>query len=242
MADSRLQRPKWLLEVDKKLNPEGKLLLKLLYCKTLPHRILVDGVKEPKDLYEQSLKLQLFTETGLEFAVLSPDDALAIFIHRLSILVPVLGTDPTSRPRNSLGAQECLDNLTKCGIPQPPLQVVFSQESKLLECLVKAYVNMSQRKRDKLRVQLGKQVGIHHQNQDIFQVLCEIFQMQNGKSVEIVDEFVRALGNARAPQAIIDDLERNLGNNEIYHNPFPGMSIYIYSYYNIIVLHKQKRK
>ena len=224
-----LQRSTWLHEVGQKLSPEGKLLLKLLYYKCLPRPTLEDEVREPRDLYTESMKLSS-DQAGREHNVLSADDALAVFIHRLSILVPQpTGVDQLDAMKN-LGAQGCLDNLRTYEVTQPPSNGVFSQESKLLECLVKSYVDMTPGQRNKLKAQLGKVVGVHPLNMDVFKLYVTFFEKLNDKN-EIIDKFVCALGTAPAPKAIVADLKRNLENNEIPHNPFPGMPIYIHCLY-----------
>ena len=234
--DPSLQRSTWLLKVGQKLSPEGKLLLKLLYYKCLPQRTLENKVREPRDLYTESMKLSP-DQAGREHNILSADDALAVYIHRLSILVPQpTGVDQLDAAKN-LGAQDCLDNLRTCEVTRPPLNAVFSQESKLLECLVKSYVDMTPKQRKNLKAQLGKKVGVNPLNMDVFELFVTLFEKLNGKN-EIIDKFVCALGNAGAPKAIVADLKRNLENNEIPHNPFPGMPIiytaYIYTYYYLL--------
>lgn len=213
-----LSLPTWLTGVGEKLTQEGQLLLKLLYFKELTHAWLADRVKEPRELFE----LSRGTKTR------SDDATLAVFIHRLSLLIPRHqpdADDPDAIMKiKDLGAQDCMDYLEKCMLSPPTVQVQTSQESKLLECLVTLYVNLSQQRRRELMQQVAKQVGVRHENFNIFELFCRLFTRTSGKSQQIVDKFVIILNNAPVPLSVLEAFASELQSFQIPHRRFsPGI-------------------
>ena len=212
----------WKIGLDDKLSDEGLLLLKLLYYEDgLPKRELADNVQEPKELYDLATR-----ETE------SDDTAFAIFHRRMVLLVPQPQPNAKDPVRimevKDLGAQACLDHLGTCQLSPPSIQVdhLISSKSKLLECLVMAYVNMSPRKRQDFREQLAKQVGMYRAKFNIFQIVCQLLQRNGERSEEVVGGVVNALNNTIVPKAIVVTLEDQLVSCGIPHKPFSGGRIH----------------
>lgn len=213
---------KWLTRVGEKLNDEGQQLLKLLYYEDLRHAPLVDKVKAPRDLFESSRSLP-----GR-----SDEAALALFLHRLSLLIPRAqpdAEDPQGIMKvKDLGAQDCIEYFQECRLCQPSVQVDIdiSEKSRLLECLVTVYVNVSPRRREELREQLADQVGVHPHNFNIFELFCKLFQRACNRNQEILNELVNALNNAPPPEQVIERLLSQLDTHRIPHTLTAGVSNY----------------
>ena len=208
--------PKWMTGVEVKLSKEGLLLLKLLYYGELPQRQLQDEIDSPKDLYHLAAQGRENDET-----------VLACFIHRIHLLVPQsqpAAEDPAKILKaKDLGAQACLDHLQWCDLPPPSIQVDdlnISSKSKLMECLVMAYVNMSPRRRQNFREQLADQVGVYREGFNIFQLVCQLFQRESEAAENVVGRIVNALNNAPVPEAIVKNLKGQLVSYDIPHQPF----------------------
>lgn len=227
---------KWLIEVGRKLSPDGFQLMKALYCKSLPQRVLSDKVKTPRDLYVYTA-LERDDATGPSCNVqererMPPQDSLALFIHRLRILVPqATPVNPDKRLRElkkkDFGAQDCLDCLDRCGISPPLLRVLISQESKLMEYLVRSYVNISPRQRLALKRELARLVGVNASNETMFEIYSELFQKQEqeNKCRSVVALFVTSLQNASCPRVVFEQLQHDLQTVGIPHGtiPIPGV-------------------
>lgn len=227
---------KWLIEVDRKLGPDGFQLMKALYCRTLPQRTLSERVKTPRDLYNYTaLERNEATPSCnvQERECMPPQDSLALFLHRLRILVPQsTQVNPEKRLRElkkkDFGAQDCLDCLDQCGINSPPLlRVLISQESKLLEYLVRSYVNLSPRQRLALKRELARLVGVNAGNETMFEIYSELFKTQKheNRCRNIVALFVASLQNASCPRAVFEQLQQDLQTVGIPLGtiPIPGL-------------------
>ena len=208
--------PKWMTGVGEKLSEEGLLLLKLLYYGELPPRQLEDEISEPRNLYYLSAK-----ETEKD------NTALALFIHRICLLVPQsqpTAEDPVKISQvKDLGAKACLDYLPRCQLSPPSVQVddLISPQSRLMECLVTAYVNMSPLRRQGIREQLAEEVDVYRDRFNIFQLTCKLFQSQH-EAQHRVGRFINVLNNAPVPEVIVGNLERQLVSHGIPHQPFSG--------------------
>lgn len=217
MAELPLNLRKWLIGVGDKLNDEGQQLLKLLYYRDIQHAPLVDEVNVPKDLFEFSRS----------HAAHSDEATLALFIHRLSLLIPRDQPDAEDPEKimkvKDLGAQACVDHLSECDLSQPTIRVDVSQESKLLECLVTVYVNVSQWKRKELKQQLAEQVSVNSENFGIFELFCRLFQKAGNRVPEILDGFVNALDSAPAPSPVVENLICQLDTYHIPHTLTAGI-------------------
>lgn len=211
-----LNLQKWLKGVEEKLNDEGQQLLKLLYYEDLRHAPLVDKVKAPRDLLELSRGLM----------ERSDEAALALFLHRLSLLIPRAQPDADDPDEimkvKDLGAQDCVDYFQKCQLPQLSIQLDIPQESRLMECLVTVYVNVSQKRRKELKQQLADQVGVHHENFNIFELFCKLFQQTCNRHQEILNGLVNALNNAPPPEAVVENLLCQLNTYSIPHTLTTG--------------------
>lgn len=221
ISEESLSLPTWLTGVGEKLIYEGQLLLKLLYFKELKHASLADQVKEPRDLFE----LSRGTKTR------SDDATLAVFIHRLSLLIPQPQPDADDPKEimkiKDLGAQDCMDYLEKCRLSPPTVQVETSQESKLLECLVTLYVNLSQQRRRQLMQQVAKEVGVRRENFDTFELFCRLFTRASCKSQQIIDKFVSILNNAPVPLSVLENFIYQLESFQIpLHKQFSAGILY----------------
>ena len=215
-----LDPSKWLVEVDRKLGPDGFQLMKALYCRTLPQRTLSEKVKTPWDLYKYTA-LERDDATPScnvqERERMPPQDSLALFIHRLRILVPQsTQVNPEKRLREirkkDFGAQDCLDCLDQCGISPPLLRVLISQESKLLEYIVRSYVNLSPRQRLALKRELARLVGVNAGNETMFEIYSELFikQKHENRCRNVVALFVSSLQNASCPRAVFEQLQQDV--------------------------------
>ena len=212
---------KWLIEVDRKLGQDGFQLMKALYCRTLPQRTLSEKVKTPWDLFKFTALERVDATPSCnvqERERMPPQDSIALFIHRLRILVPQsTQVNPEKRLRElkkkDFGAQDCLDCLGQCGINSPPLlRVLISQESKLLEYLVRSYVNLSPRQRLALKRELARLVGVNASNETMFEIYSELFQTHKheNRCRNIVALFVTSLQNASCPRAVFEQLQQDL--------------------------------
>lgn len=213
-----LDLQKWLMGVEEKLNDEGKQLLKLLYHEDLGYAPLVDEAKAPRDLLELSRRLM----------ERSDEAALALFLHRLSLLIPRAQPDAENQDEimkvKDLGAQDCIDYFQVCQLSLPSIQLNIPQESRLLECLVTVYVNLSQKRRKELKQQLADQVSVHHENFNIFELCCKLFQQTCNRHQEILNGLVNALNNAPPPEAVVENLLCQLNTYHIPHTLTTGMS------------------
>ena len=215
----------WLTGVGQQLGPEGFQLLKALYCDTLSCRKLSDDANEPRDLYELSR-----TEGGaaaslthvFESAQMPPRDALALFIHRLELLVP-------QPEENDLGANNCLASLERSDVERPTMRVVTTQESKMLECLVTRYVNMSPPERATLKLALAYQLSVHPDNVTIFEIFHRLFVHQGRKKrcKKVVAAFVTCLQTARSPRVVYVDLQQNLDDSSVPHDTMAIPGVYV---------------
>ena len=183
----------WLFQVDQNLSPEGFQLLKVLYLNTLQFRTLSDQVNQPHELHgalSSDWSVEGEQDGGgrvLESARMSPRDSLSLFVHRLRVLVPPAQTE--LRDRKGLGAQECLDRLP-LGLSAPSsfLTVEISQESKMLECLVKTYVILTPRpQRVALMRNLGQKTDTHADNLPTYQLFGRFFAIYKARIAEGVD-------------------------------------------------------
>ena len=212
---------KWLLGVDEKLSKhDGLQLLKILYYKDDIFEGELDAARKPTDIYTLSKRCQ-------------NDDvrqAIALLIHRLTLLVP---RSPPTEPEDSdayldpdklyqakdLGAKACLDYLEdrKCQVVRPAVQVndLISPESRLLECLVTAYVNVSPRKRKALRRELANRVGVHPTQFDLFNLICKLLRKGDDDAENIGGEFVNALNNVEVPEPVYEHLRQQLNCHSI---------------------------
>lgn len=223
MAALPLNLRKWLVGVGDKLNDEGQQLLKFLYYRDIQYASLVDEVNAPKDLFE-------FSRSHM---ARSDEATLALFIHRLSLLIPRAQPDAEDPQKimkvKDLGAQACLDYLSECDLSQPSIQVDVSQESKLLECLVTVYVNVSQRKRKELKQELAEQVSVNSENFGIFELFCRFFQRGGSRIEKILEGFVVVLNSAPAPQPVVESLICQLDTYHIPHTITAGTVSYFTS-------------
>ena len=218
---SAFDQTTWLrVKVDKKLRTEGKQLLKVLYYKSSPLHSLSE-IEEPSDLYRHHATLSTGGPSSgnpaqiQEYEKVTKQDCLALFIHRLSVLVPRhTKTDPGNRLRE-LGAQDCLNSLP---IPKPCLEASLFRESRLLECLVGAYVDMTPQQRNALKIELGRQVGVHPDNANVFEIFCQLFQEKYRRCESIVDTFADALRHAQPAREVFENLTRDLNRYGIPHN------------------------
>ena len=227
--------PTWLIGVGRRLGPEGLQLLKALYCNTLPFGILADEVKEPRHLYDHTTFKGGAASPSLapiqEGERMPPQDSLALLIHRLSILVPEsTQTNPKKRSRElKLGAQDCLEYLQQCGITRPQLRIPITPESRLLECVVRRYVNMTQDQRKMLKTELGQGVGLNADNVTIFEIIGKIFQKQGSenKCEGVLAVFVRSLQQASSQRMVFEELQQDLDSRGIPHEaiPIPGVCV-----------------
>ena len=184
----------WLTSVGQQLGPEGFQLLKALYCDTLSCRKLSKDANEPRDLYELSRAGRGAAASlthVFESARMPPRDALALFIHRLELLVP-------QSEESDLGANNCLASLGRSDVERPTMRVVITQESKMLGCLVTRYVNMSPPERATLKLALAYQLSVHPDNVTIFEIIRDLFMQQGreNRCEKVVAAFVTCLQTA----------------------------------------------
>jgi hypothetical protein len=211
--------PKWITGLGDKLGNDGLQLLKLLHRGVISQRQLEDDVQSPKDLYDLA---------GQEAE--SDDAALALFIHRIYLLVPL--SQPTAKDParileiKDLGAKACLDYLRECDLSPPSVEVsnLVSDKSKLMECLVTAYVNMSPRKRQDFREQLADQVGVYREGFNIFELVCRLFQRGSERAEQVVGRFVNALNKAPVPRVIVENLRDQLVSHGISEQIFEDIT------------------
>lgn len=231
----------WMFEVDQRLDREGFHLLRVLYLKTLPLAKLTDGITLPHDLYEEPVKITTPMAVSSnhknkqECKKLSPQHSLALFVHRLRILVP---QSSSAEIRDHFRAKDCLDAFRESGIICPPLDDgELSKESRMLECLVKCYVNMTQRRRLALKKALGQNVGLNAVNVNVFDIFSDLFikrESQN-RCEQAVAIFVGSLKQARSQPGAYIELERHLCTHNIAHDtiPIPGIMfvlLYLFSF------------
>ena len=220
---------KWLVSDDlgRKLSAEGFELLKSLYRNTLPHGVLSNRVQQPRDLYD------LPQQQGAP--PLSQQDSLALLVRRLCVLAPQQSGGSRRRRlrelrKKDLGAQDCLNGLGKYGVltRTPALTIEISQESKLLECLVRRYVNMTPNQRRALRETLGRRVDARQENFTVYEIFSDLFtgQTSQNRCQNIVDLFVTSLDEARAGRNVYIELRRELDECLIPHGPIPIPGMY----------------
>ena len=217
----------WLFEVGQNLSSKGFQLLKVLYLNTLPFRTLSDHVNQPHELHSalsgnwSVAEQREDDERVVETERMSPRDSLALLVHRLRVLVPSPSAE--LRSRKGLGAQECLERLPAASAPSSFLTVEISQESKMLECLVKTYVNLTPRQRVSFTRHLGQEMGTHADNLTTYQLLGCFFTTYKTRIKEGVAVFAKALRHVKSPSACVQ-LEENLSSYDIPHEPIqiPG--------------------
>lgn len=205
-SDEHLQ---WLTYVNDRLGPEGFSLLKVLYLRDLRRRNL-DDLEGPRELVQVSEEL-------------SWEQSLALFVHRLRVLVPPPTTvDDRLRDTKELGAQRCLEDLEKRAINIPQMRVELSNESKMLECLVKSYVNLTQQERSTLKRGL-LQESVHESNATIFEAFARLFtkEKSHNRCQNIVATFVASMDLAKCPKQIYIELQENLNTHGLHDVPIP---------------------
>ena len=225
-SDSGIFR--WWIEVCKKLGREEFQLLKSLYLVTLPLRVLQDNVKEPQDhahlLYDLPLERDVATRSaigdGYVREPLTPQQSLALFVHRLQLLVPVKGRLSKEDERH-LGGKVCISSLESLLGVLPSVEGVhFPTESRLMECLVKCYVNLSSAQRCKIKEKLAECLGLNVEVATIFDVFAELFikQRSNYDPQGIVAKFTFSMQSARCGRASYEDLRDCLLQYNILHS------------------------
>ena len=236
----------WLLEVDRQLAPEGFQLLKALYLDTLrsKRRALSDGVQSPHELHsllcddwnggdnEQTTAAPDGNHVQ-ESSRMSPEYSLALFIHRLSVLLVPSSAQPDAQraarefKNKSLGAEECLASRDRLGITCPPVTFAFSQDSNALECLVKCYVSLTQQRRYELKLELARKAKMHGDNASIFDILAELFARQGHREgcSKAIAGFASSMEQAKAPISSYVELEQNLTQSSVPHEKIiiPGI-------------------
>lgn len=224
---------RFLIDVSGKLSPEGLQLLKTLYSDTLPLGKLA-RVDDPRVLYHLTVDGDASPSTRdvpvNEHKKLSPQDSLALFVHRLELLVPhSKKKDEEKRAREleikDVGARACLDSLEQHGITRPSFTLVLSEESKMLECLVSCYVNMTpQRQRWPLKREMGAKVGRHPHQATVFEIFTALFTKwdeSKNRCEGVVSVFVSCLQQAQSPRQSFIYLEQRLSASNVPHDPIP---------------------
>ena len=221
----------FLIDVSRKLSPEGVHLLKTLYCGTLPLGKLA-RLEDPRHLHDLTVDRSAPSSINeVPANEISSQDSLALFVHRLELLVPQ-SREPDKEKRarelrsKDVGAQACLDSLEQHGITRPTLTVAISEESKMLECLVKCYVNMAPKQRTALKRELGGQVGIHPDQATIFDIFAALFtdrERENGCE-SVVSLFISSMQKAHSSLQTFTDFEQHLSACNVPHGPIPRPS------------------
>jgi hypothetical protein len=224
----RFQCQQWLIEVGRKLGREEFQLLKALYLKTLPLGTLQDDVMEPQD--HAGLLCDLPSERSAapgsaaatrgrvgECDKLTSLQSLALFAHRLQILVPtsdILNEDDT----RNLGAKDAISSLQNLLGTLPTVEEIeISEESRLAECLVKSYINMKPLQRGELKRRMAEFVGLNVEMPTIFDVFAELFVKKYAPK-EIVMKFASSMRLARCYKSAYSDLKGSLVKYDIPHH------------------------
>ena len=237
----------WLIEAGQKLGREEFQLLKVLYLKTLPLSVLQDEVKEPVDdahfLYDLPHERDTPSDVAATFhgegsdvrenTKLSPSQSLALFVHRLQILVPTSDRLEAEDTRN-MGAKVCLSSLERvCGSLPTVVEIEISQESKLIECLVKSYVNMTTDQRSELKRHMAGLVGLNIETSTIFDIFSKLF-VKRCDLKEIITKFTSSMEVARCYRLSYIELKQDLETQKTPHHeiviPCESGTICIYIY------------
>ena len=207
--------------------------MKVLYLDTLRsrRRTLSDHITQPHQLHSQlcndwnSAGESRGEDHVLEASQMSLQHSLALFIHRLRVLVPLAThSDPERAAREiknkSLGAELCLDRLLELGVTCPHSNFTFSQESNALECLVKCYVNLTQRQRYELKQELAGKVTMSGEDSTIFELVAQLFAKQgrSDRCAGAVGVFVSSMEQAQVPRLAYVELQHNLSSAAVPHN------------------------
>ena len=93
----------------------------------------------------------------------------------------------------------------------------------MLECLVKCYVNVKQRRRPALKRALGQRVGLGVNNVNIFDIFSDLFTKlrRQTRCEEAVAIFVASLRQAHSRKGAFIGLERDLCIHRVAHEPIP---------------------
>ena len=214
----------WVRESGRRLGREEFQLLKALYSNTLGLWRLQYEVKEPQDhallLYQIPLEQGAPSLSGddrvHERSRLTPRQSLALFVHRLQILVPTSDRLEAEDTRN-MGAKDCLSSMESMwGRLLTMEEIEISQESKLMECLVKSYVNITTGQRSELKRQVAGLVGLNAESSTVFDVFAELFVKRHDPK-EIVTMFTRSMTLARCYPSGYVELQENLSKSSIPH-------------------------
>ena len=227
----------WLLVVSRKLSRDEFHLLKALYLKTLGLRTLQDRVREPQDhvrlLYDlpqelSSSSVALPDDHVSECGRLTQRQSFALFVHRIQILVPTTDQSSESDTRSS-GAKDCIASLERSLGALPSAEgIETAPESKLVECLVKRFVNMDSLQQGEMKKRLASCVGLNLDTANLFDLFSELIVKRNNfDSERIVGQFVDLMPLVRCSRIVYRELEEDLLTNTVPHDPIPIPGIYI---------------
>lgn len=208
-------------------------LLKSLYLYTIPERVLEDYVTDAFQLYELPTTAAGTNEetrigagaTAAAFlsenmtkksGVLTSEQSLALFVHRLGVLVPSeSNTRLTEHDVRYMGAKKCLEDLKKGADQQPLVDVesVISSESRLIESLVHCYVNLTSDERNAVKERLAKQAELNPERASLFDLFV---RFKEQKSNQVVKVFVSCMTDARCYRAPFFILEDKLRAHNVY--------------------------
>ena len=213
----------------RRLGWEEFLLLKTLYIKTLCLRILFD-VNTPQEVYQHSLENEIGAtrRDGLikENMRLSRQELLALLAYRLQILIPTSEV-LTKKDTRNMGAKDAISSLQDLLGALPTVEEIeISKESRLVECLVKCYVNMTSKQRNVLKQCFAACLGLNADTATIFEMFADQF-MRPTPPEEVVMMFTSSMRQAQCHRSAYIELQENLQKHSIPHQEIhiPGVFI-----------------
>ena len=168
----------WLEDVQNQLSQTKWTLLLLSYCSEIPYRHL-EQFNDVADLYNKLVEKHNFT----------PDESFQILLRRLSFL-----KDEGMR---------CIHALDKHGLAQPEsipdLPSKLSQNSLLVECIVRTLVELTAVKRRELLEHLAwEHLQTHEDNLTSLELFSKLIQ-RNILGVSNTQPLINGLKHVRAP-------------------------------------------
>ena len=211
----------------RRLGWEEFLLLKTLYIETLCLRIL-SGVNTLQEVYRHSIENEIGAtrRDGLikENMGLSRQELLALLAYRLQILIPTSEVLTKEDTRN-MGAKDGISNLQDLLGTLPTVEEIeISKGSRLVECLVKCYVNMTSKQRNELKQCFATCLGLNAETATVFKMFVDQFMRP---PEEVVMMFTSSMRQAQCHRSAYIELQENLQKHSIPHEEIhiPGVFI-----------------
>ena len=227
LASGHFQINKCLFEVGRRLGWEEFLLLKTLYIETLCLRIL-SCVNTLQEVYQHSIenRIGVTRRDGLikENMRLSRQELLALLAYRLQILIPTSEV-LTKKDTRNMGAKDAISSLQNLLGTLPTVEEIeISKESRLVECLVKCYVNMTSKQRNVLKQCFAACLGLNADTATIFEMFADQFMRP---PEEVVMMFTSSMRQAQCHRSAYIELQENLQKHSIPHEEIhiPGVFI-----------------